>query len=95
MNSDKLFMPHSSYKILYFPFLFLVFLSCSTMKLEKYEIPQNPKYIESSNAQGLFLFAKPMMNKADLKKYFGVDLLKNNKVDPMQYELKQVSERDS
>ena len=48
------------------------------MKLEKYEIYQNTNYIESSNAQGLFLFAKPMMNKADLKKYFGIDLLKNN-----------------
>ena len=78
MNSDKLLMPYSSSKILFFPLLFLVFFSCSTMKLEKYEIYQNTNYIESSNAQGLFLFAKPMMNKADLKKYFGVDLLKNN-----------------
>ena len=78
MNSDKLLMPYSSSKIMFFPLLFLVFFSCSTMKLEKYEIYQYTKYIESSNAQGLFLFAKTMMNEADLKKYFGVNLLKNN-----------------
>jgi len=70
MNSDKLIMPYSSSKIMFLPLLYLIFFSCSTMKLEKYEIYQNTKYIESSNAQGLFLFAKPMMNKADLKKYF-------------------------
>ncbi len=47
------------------------------MKLEKYQDPKNPEYEESSRAPGLFLHAKPMMNKTDFMKHFGVNLLKN------------------
>ena len=48
------------------------------MKLEKYQSPKSLEYEESLLTPGLFLTAKPMMNKTDLTKHFGVNLLKNN-----------------
>jgi hypothetical protein len=56
----------------------LIILSCSTMSIDTYHRPQNPIYKESPQAPGFMVYIKPFLNATETKKYFGVNLLKNN-----------------
>jgi len=59
-------------------FFILIFISCTTMSLDTFHEPKKPTYKEKSEAPGLMMYIKPMLNDAETKKYFGVKLLNKN-----------------
>ena len=56
----------------------LILSNCSTVSIDKYQDLQKPIYKESTQAPGLLMHIKPMLNGAEVKEYFGVNLIKKD-----------------
>jgi hypothetical protein len=52
--------------------------ACSAYKFPTYSLDSDNQYGDSATKDGLFVAIRPLADKQELRKYFGVDLLSNN-----------------